>query len=141
MTIKNVPYYTFPGNAREAMEFYWSVFGGELNIMTFGQMGDPNLPAEMSDLVAHAHLSGGVIELACSDFIDGFGTDQPYTIGNHLSLSLWGDDIEEGRKYIDALAEGGRVNMPYEEQMWGDTYGHITDKFGIDWSVNVSANA
>lgn len=53
---QNVPYYAFPGNAREAMEFYQTVFGGELNIMTFGQMGDPSLPAEMADLIARAPL-------------------------------------------------------------------------------------
>ncbi|AKK03896.1 VOC family protein [Corynebacterium epidermidicanis] len=138
MSIKNVPYFAFAGNAREAMEFYQSVFGGELNIMEFGQMGDPNLPEEMSHLVAHAHLSGGVVELACSDYVEGFMGQDPYQIGNHLSLSLWGDDIEEGRSYVEKLSQGGTVNMPFEKQAWGDTYGHVTDKFGMAWSVNVS---
>lgn len=141
MTIRNVPYFAFPGNARAAVEFYRSIFGGQLDIITFGQMGDPSLPEDMAELVAHAHLHGGVLELACSDYVEGFMGQEPYEIGNHLSLSLWGDDVAEGRSYFDKLAEGGVINMPYEEQMWGDTYGHVTDQFGMAWSINVSAGA
>lgn len=121
------------------MGFYRDIFGSKLTIITFTQMGDPNLPSEMADLLAHAHLSGGVVELACSDYVEGFMGQAPYVIGNHLSLSLWGDDVAEGRAYFDRLAEGGAVNMPFETQMWGDTYGHVTDKFGVAWSVNVHA--
>ncbi|MEJ5929066.1 VOC family protein [Corynebacterium sp. H128] len=138
MTIKNVPYYAFAGNAREAMEFYQSIFGGGLNVMTFGQMGDPSLPEDMAELLAHGHLAGGAIELACSDYVEGFMGQEPYEIGNHLSLSLWGDDVVEGRSYFEKLSEGGQVNMPFEKQMWGATYGHVTDKFGMAWSINVS---
>lgn len=139
MTIRNVPYYAFAGNARQAMEFYQSIFGGELRVLTFGQMGAPDLPAGMEELLAHGHLHGGVIELACSDHVERFMGQEPYGIGNHLSLSLWGDDVEEGRSYFEKLSEGGTINMPFEKQMWGDTYGHMTDKFGMVWSINVAA--
>lgn len=139
--INAVPYYAFPGNAREAFEFYQSIFGGELSVMEFGQMGDPNMPEDIKHLVAHAHLSGGQVEMACSDYIEGFMDQPPYQVGNHLSLSLWGDDLAEGQALFDKLADGGRVNMPFEPQQWGATYGQLTDKFGIDWSINVEDKA
>lgn len=141
MTVSAVPYFTFNGNARQAMEFYHSIFGGDMRAVTFGEFqavpaGDPAY-----EWVMHTAITGGVITLAASDYdprlVPG---NEPYVVGNHLSISLWGDDLEEGRGYFEKLSEGATVVMPFESQMWGDTYGQLIDRFGIEWSVNVGRN-
>ncbi|MDJ1371324.1 VOC family protein [Gulosibacter molinativorax] len=141
MTVNAVPYLTFDGKAREAMEFYHGIFGGELNVATYGEFGTPeDDPAH--GWVMHAAITGGAITLAASDYDPRMTEDNAaYVVGNHLSISLWGDDIDEGTTYFNALSEGGTVGMPFETQIWGDTYGQLTDKFNIEWSVNVGAAA
>jgi PhnB protein len=56
-----------------------------------------------------------------------------------IDLSLSGSDEAKLKKYFDALSEGGNVQMPLEKQFWGDTFGMLTDKYGIEWMVNVNA--
>ena len=129
MSIKPVPYFAFNGNAREAMEFYRSIFGGELTVHTFGdfQMVGEDDPAFGS--VMHADLEGGIAELAASDFDERF-TGEPLKKGNHLQIALFGDSVDEARGYFEALAAGGEVIAPFELQAWGDHYGELVDKFG-----------
>ena len=126
------PYISFKDTARDAMEFYKSVFGGELNVSTFGQYGDTGPGA---DNVMHAQLetpSGYTI--MASDTPEGMS----YEPGNNITVSLSGDDSDELRGYFDKLSEGGNVSMPLEKQMWGDEFGQLTDKYGVGWLVNIS---
>jgi PhnB protein len=128
------PYISFKDTARDAMEFYKSVFGGELNVSTFGQYGDTGPSA---DNVMHAQLetpSGYTI--MASDTPDGMS----YEPGNNITVSLSGDDSDELRGYFQKLSEGGNVSMPLEKQMWGDEFGQLTDKFGIGWLVNIAGD-
>ncbi|MGK5685437.1 VOC family protein [Actinoplanes sp. URMC 104] len=129
------PYLTFNGNAREAMEFYHSVFGGELRINTFGEFGSDD-PA-IADKVMHASLTTekGYI-LFASDTAPGMGTAKP---GDAMTVSLSGDPGEGLEEVWEKLAEEGTVQMPFEKQMWGDLYGQLVDKFGIPWMVDVVA--
>nr|WP_296064370.1 VOC family protein [uncultured Actinoplanes sp.] len=126
------PYITFDGNAREAMEFYHSVFGGDLRINTFGEFGadDPAL----ADKVMHAMLTSpkGYMLMA-SDTAPGMTV----TPGSTISISLSGDPGEGLEDVWDKLADGGTVHMPMEKQMWGDVYGQLTDRYGINWMVDV----
>ena len=128
------PYFGFDGNAREAMEFYRDVFGGDLNIMTFGDMGAEGSGA---DKVMHAQLEGGAhgFTLMGSDMPPG----EEYRQGNHMSASLSGDEGAELRAYWDRLSDGGMVMVPLEKQMWGDEFGMCADRFGVAWLVNISA--
>ena len=131
MTSRLNPYISFNGNAREAMEFYRSVFGGELTVSTFGEFGVPD-PA-IADKVMHAMLStDSGYTLMASDLAPGM-TFQP---GNTITISLSGDDAEL-RTHFERLAEGGTVTMPLEKQMWGDEFGQCTDRFGVGWMVNI----
>lgn len=128
------PYINVPdGKAREAMEFYQSVLGGELNVMTFGDMGTEG---DLATQVMHSQLETPA----------GFtlmGADAPtemvqVTYGDNISVSLSGDDTEELTGYFNGLAEGGTIRMPLEKQVWGDVFGQLVDKFGVSWLVNIA---
>jgi PhnB protein len=127
------PYISFEGTARDAMETYKSVFGGELSINTFGDFGEA--PPGFEDKVMHSQLETPAgFTLMASDTPPGM----PYDAGNNISVSLSGDDEAELRGYWDKLADGGQVGLPLEKQMWGDVFGMCTDRFGITWMVNIA---
>jgi len=126
------PYIGFRKDARLAMEFYQEVFGGELNLNTFGEFGDQDTP----DLIMHALLETPAgFTLMASDT----PPSMDHNPGTNISVSLSGDDEDELRGYWDKLSDGGQVTMPLEKQMWGDVFGMVTDKFGIGWMVNITA--
>jgi len=134
MAIALNPYLNFPGTTREAMTFYESVLGGELQISTFGDFGAQGPEANG---VMHSHLEteAGMTFMA-SDMPPG--QEDSYVAGNTITMSISGDDSEAMRRYWDGLAEGGTVQMPLERQMWGDDYGMLVDKFGVAWMVNIA---
>ncbi|WP_421733159.1 VOC family protein [Cellulomonas sp.] len=129
------PYLSFRDNAREAMEFYRSVFGGELNVSTFAEFGVSQDPAE-ADKLMHANLStpGGLILMGADT-----PNSQERSDTSNISCSLSGEDLSELQGYWDGLSAGGTVTVPFEQAPWGDTFGMCTDKFGVDWMVNVTA--
>ena len=136
MTSRLNPYLSFNGNTREAMEFYRSVFGGELTISTFGEFGNSD-PAQ-ADKVMHAQLvSDAGYWLMGADLMPGM----PFTPGNTITVSLSGDDGDDLRRYWERLSDGGTVTMPLEKQMWGDEFGMCTDRFGVAWMVNIGQSA
>jgi PhnB protein len=137
MAVQLNPYLSFRNNAREAMDFYRSVFGGEVNTSTFGDFQATDDPAE-KDLVMHSQLHGdnGVVLMA-SDTPDRM----PHQPGNNISMSLSGDDEPVLRGYFDRLSDGGTVTMPLEKAPWGDTFGMCVDRFGINWLVNISGQS
>jgi PhnB protein len=129
------PYVNFTDNARQAMEFYRSVFGGELKVNTFGEFGAPD-PA-LADKVMHAQLeTPSGFTLMASDLPPGM----EHAAGNNITISLSGDDGQELRGYWEKLADGATVTMPLEKQMWGDEFGSLVDKFGIPWLVNIAGS-
>jgi PhnB protein len=126
------PYISFTDNARQALEFYREVFGGELNLSTFGEFGDKDAPG--ADNIMHGQL----------ETEKGFtlmGADTPpgmeHNPGNTMTVSLSGDEGDALRGYWEKLADGGNVTMPLEKQMWGDEFGMLIDKFGVPWMVNI----
>jgi PhnB protein len=132
MTVNLNPYLSFDGNAREAMEFYRSVLGGELTINTFGEFGQTDPVA--ANRVMHAHLVGGLGVLMASDIAPDMTSDP----GNTITVSLSGDPGEGIEDAWSKLSDDGQVTMPFEKQMWGDMFGMVVDKFGVPWMVNVS---
>ncbi|MET8041061.1 VOC family protein [Micromonospora sp. NPDC005215] len=133
MTARVSPYLSFDGNAREAMEFYRSVFGGSVQITTFADLhASPG--AAQDELVAHAMLKGATgIVLMGSDRTPGDGA------GGGASITLGGDDEAELSGYWERLCAGGTVTAPFARSPWGARYGRCTDRFGTDWLVNVTA--
>ena len=136
MAIRLNPYLHFSGDARAAMEFYRSVLGGELEVMTFGDMGGGG-PEYPDDGVMHAFLrTDAGLELMASD-----GGDPTTASTGRVSCSLSGDDPETLTRYFQGLAEGGTVDVPFEQQMWGDRFGQVTDRFGVRWLLNAATPA
>ena len=127
------PYLAFDSNARQAMEFYRDVFGGDLRINTFGEFGQADSPD--ADKIMHAQLeTANGFTLMASDTPAGM----QHTQGDNISISLSGDDADTLRGYWEKLSGGGTVTMPLEKQMWGDEFGMCVDRFGIPWMVNIS---
>ncbi|MFC9680918.1 VOC family protein [Streptomyces sp. NPDC056948] len=127
------PYLNFNGEARQAMEFYKEVFGGNLTLNSYGDFGQADAPN--ADKIMHGMLQT----------TSGFtlmGADNPPGLesapGNPFSVSLSGDDDAELRGYWEKLSAGGSVSVPLEKQMWGDEFGMCTDRFGTPWMVNIS---
>jgi len=128
------PYLSFRDNAREAMEFYKTVFGGKLDINTFEQFHASEDPSE-NNKVMHAQLEAenGIIFMASDT-----PNSMEYKPGTNISMSLSGDNETELRGYYEKLSAGGAVTMPLEKAPWGDTFGMCADQFGINWMVNIS---
>ncbi|MEV1013614.1 VOC family protein [Micromonospora sp. NPDC049801] len=133
MTARVSPYLSFAGNAREAMGFYQSVFGGGLQITTFGDLHGPD-DAATDDLVAHVILRGasGIVLMGSDRKPGDDGTGSP------PSITLGGDDEAELTGYWERLCAGGSVTVPFARSPWGARYGRCTDRFGTDWLVNVT---
>jgi PhnB protein len=133
MTSRLNPYLNFDGNARQAMEFYADVFGGELTVSTFAEVADLDGPD--ANRVMHAML-----ETPAGYSIMGadITSEMEYHAPAGFSVSLSGDDAEALRGYFEKLAVGGATRMPMQRQVWGDEFGMCVDKFGISWLVNIS---
>lgn len=127
------PYISFKGNARDALEFYKSVFGGKLEMSHFKDYHVSEDPAE-DDKVMHGMLTAdnGIVLMAADT-----PNAMPYQDGARISMSLSGSNEEELRGYWEKLVEGGHINMPLEKAPWGDNFGGVTDKFGVVWMVNI----
>jgi PhnB protein len=127
-------YLSFRDNAREAMTFYQSVFGGTLDVSTFADYQASEDPSE-NNKVMHAQLKTdqGLVLM---------GADTPNRMdlvnGTNMALSLSGDDESELRGYWDKLSDGGQVTMPLTSAEWGDMFGMLVDPYGVSWLVNIS---
>ena len=132
------PYLSFKDTAREAMEFYQSVFGGELTINTFGEYGDPDSPMAEQGHAQHADDRRRLHP-------DGLRhpREMAFTPGSQITISLSGDanDADTVRAQWEQLSEGATVTVPLAQQVWGDEFGQITDRFGIAWMVNIGGGA
>lgn len=129
------PYLNFPGTTKDAMEFYQSILGGELNMQTFAESGIQS-SEEDKEKIMHAELNNGDLSFMASD-----GTaEHPVHMGDNIHMSITGSDATLLTQYFAALAEGGTVDMPLAPQFWGDTFGMLTDKFGVHWMVNISSS-
>jgi len=128
------PYLNFNGDAAAAMKFYQSVLGGELHMQTFGEAKMAKTPVE-KDRIVHARLETGELSFMASDGL----LDRPVKFGDNISMSISGTNEKELTEYFKKLSKDGKTNMPLEKQFWGDTFGMFTDKFGIQWMINISS--
>lgn len=134
MQAKLNPYLSFKDNAREAMEFYQSIFGGKLEFHTFDEYSASQDPSE-DNKIMHSVLE-------TDNNVLFMGADTPnsmeYPDKSNISLSLSGDNENELRGYFEKLSTDGTITMSLEKAPWGDSFGMCKDKFGITWMVNIS---
>ena len=136
MSTRLNPYISFRGQAREALEFYRTALGGEVNISTFGDFGASDDPAE-KDQVMHGQLeTPSGLTLMVADI----PASMSRTVGDNISVSLSGEDDAELRGYWVKLAVDAQSTMGLNTAPWGDTFGMLTDKFGINWMVNIAGS-
>ena len=126
------PYLNFNGTARQALEFYRSVFGGTLTLSTFAEFGGQN--STDADRIMHGLLEtdAGYTIMAAD-----VTSDMEYQPPAGFAVSLSGDD-DALRDYWEKLSVAGTTTMPLEKQAWGDEFGMCVDQFGVPWLVNIS---
>ena len=134
MTTTLNPYLGFRDNARDAMNFYKSVFGGELALSTFGEFHASEDESEQEKIMHGMLTTESGLVLMGADTPNGMS----YNPGDNFSVSLSGEDDAELRGYWEKLSDGGTVTVPLEQAPWGDTFGMCTDKFGVAWLVNIA---
>ncbi len=127
------PYLSFNGNARQAMEFYKSVFGGKLTLSTFKEYQSSSGP-DQDDKIMHGMLEAenGIV-LMGADMME----ETDAVPDSAISISLSGNNKEELTGYYNKLVAGGTVTQPLVEAPWGDTFGMCTDAYGTKWMVNI----
>ena len=127
------PYLNFNGNARQALEFYTTVFGGDLNLNTFASFGSTGPDAER---IMHGQLQtpAGYTIMAAD-----VTSDMEYSAPAGFSISLSGDAAsgDDLRGYFESLGASGMITMPLQKQSWGDEFGMCVDGYGVPWLVNI----
>ncbi|KQB83458.1 VOC family protein [Corynebacterium lowii] len=143
MTEKILSYVSLPdGRTEEAFTLWQSIFGGDLNMVKYGEQNLEGMPfTPPAEAVAHATLTTDAWGIAGADQINF--DDKEYPIrGTAYSLLVEVESPERGREVIEKfVAAGGEVNMPFAKAPWGDWYGQVFDPFGVMWSVSAAAAA
>ncbi|MFP5353006.1 MAG: VOC family protein [Actinomycetota bacterium] len=132
-------YLNFGGNTKEAFEFYRSVFGGDFSSeVTFGEMPmeGVSIPAEDEGKMMHISLPIGDSVLMASDTLGSLGHETVQ--GNHAYISVHPDSREEADRLFEGLSQGATIEMAMGDQVWGDYFGSLKDKFGVGWMINYS---
>jgi PhnB protein len=141
MVVRMNPYLVMDGNAKEAIAFYETALAAKvITVQTFGEMpDDPNhpIPDGVKDRILHGLLKVGETDLMLSDTFPGI----PYQTGNQVNITIVMNTADRSKQIFDALAEGGKVNMPLQETFWSPAYGQVTDKFGVPWQITTEVNA
>ncbi|NLJ43155.1 MAG: VOC family protein [Bacteroidales bacterium] len=137
-------YLNFPGNCEEAFNFYRSVFESDFQggIMRFRDVphsdNAPPMPEDAKNMVMHVSLPilGGSSVLMGSDAPASMGFNVRF--GNNVYINLQPETRYETQRLFTALANGGKVEMELQDMFWGDYYGALTDKYGVQWMFNCS---
>lgn len=132
------PYLNFNSNCEEAFNFYKSVFGGEFAMMMrFGEApGEASGDPAEANKVMHVSLPVGPSTLMGSDCPDSYG--MKITPGNNYNISINADSREHADHLFNGLSAGGEALFPMQDQFWGDYFGMLKDKFGVQWMVSYS---
>ncbi len=135
--MKLIPYLNFQGDCEEALNAYKRIFNGKVEILN--RYDNPNMraPEEYKNKILHARLFADGFVIYASDVMPG--KEQKEKSASRASMSLDVENPEKAKQIFDRLAEGARVNVPFEKQFWGDWHGNLVDRYGISWMVNCPA--
>jgi PhnB protein len=130
-----VPYLQYQGNCEEALNFYKEILNGRIEIASRYDNPAMNAPEDFKNKILHARFYFGKYMLFASDMM-------PKKINegllSNISISLGLHDEEFAKDIFDRLSNGGKINIPFKKQFWGDWHGNFEDRFGIRWMVNCS---
>jgi PhnB protein len=127
------PYLNFAGNAEEAVNFYKNALDGEVVMLSrFGESPIPSDEDEKNKIMHARIVFGGDNIIMISDTMKG----SPFSTNGNIQLSIGLDDEAKTNEIFNKLSEGGKVVMPIAKQFWGDIFGMLQDKFGINWMLN-----
>ncbi len=127
-------YLIFNGNCREAVQFYSEVFNTKLEqMMTYADIPNPEyqVAEEAKNLVLHTFLMINGNRVMFCDVLP----DQPFTVGNNVSIMISSKNMDEIKTYFNKLKVGGKVEMDIQETFWSKCYGMVTDRFGVNWQL------
>ncbi|GAB4086537.1 VOC family protein [Myceligenerans cantabricum] len=128
------PYLSFTTQAREALEFYRSALGGDVEITPFGDMPLPDLPDGAEDLVMHGSLATDQgLTIMAADSPEGMMPYEAPSAGVQVALTGYSTDHDYIAAAHAQLSEGASDVLPFEKAPWGDFYGQLKDKFGVSW--------
>ncbi|WP_194776212.1 VOC family protein [Pararhodonellum marinum] len=131
------PYLHFDENCREAMQYYQSLFGGDLELMSIGESpSKEEFPSKLHHQIMHASLINEDFNLMASDMC-GQG---PLHQGNSVQLSLDCSSEDEINKLYQQMIDGGKVEQELGEQFWGALFAMVIDKFGVRWMLSYDKN-
>jgi PhnB protein len=133
--MKLMPYLFFGGRTEEAIEFYKTALGAEvLVLMRFNeapeQPPEGMLPAGYENKVMHSALRIGDTEVMASD-----GCNPEDTVMKGVAMALNVKSVADAERTFAALADGGEVTQPLMKTFFSDSFGSVTDKFGVSWMV------
>ncbi len=127
------PYLFFNGKCREALDFYKSIFGGDLTIVTYADGQNPNCPANSQDRIMHGALRSGGLTIMASDTPTA---DEPPIEGNQVQLSLDCGSLSEIESQFKTLSEKGSVIVALHDAPWGARFGMLEDRYGFQWMLS-----
>ena len=131
------PFLTFSGNCESAFNFYKSVFGGTFEFIYRYKDVPSEKPVPESEQKKIMHISLPLmknVNLMGADVLDA--SDQSAKMTNRITIGLRTNNQEETQRIFDALSEGGKITMSLQKAFFADFFGSVTDKFGINWSIN-----
>ena len=136
--ISLTPYLNFHGTARDALEWYHAVLGGEIQLMQYdaipGMMGEPSEATRI--MHGQVDTEDGLTIMA-ADY-PGSMADMPAASTGGVSICISGADSDRARGVWDRIAEGADIREPLQQAPWGDTFGMLTDRFGVPWMFSLS---
>ncbi|MFE3881376.1 VOC family protein [Streptomyces lydicus] len=137
MSVNAVTHLNFRGDARAALAFYQSVFGGHLAVVTYKDAGNVQVPADADQVMWGQVAADNGFRVMAYDVPSG----QPWDQGeNAFFLSLRGETAEEVTAYWEKLTEGATVLQPLSPAQWAPLYGKLKDRFGVTWVVDVAVD-
>jgi PhnB protein len=135
---KLISYLLFDGTCRQAMDFYKSIFGGELGLTTVGDSPmAPMFPPALHSRVVHARLISDLVDIPASDWL---ARNETPVSGNMMCMFLNGGSYEALKGFFDKLSDGAKVTDPLQVQPFG-YYGALNDKFGVRWMFQTDKKA
>lgn len=125
------PYIAFRGDCREALDFYKKALGAEV-LYSESYGNSPMSQPGIEDKILHATIKVGDTHIMMCDDL----RPEASSIGGNISLAVGLNDTGNAASIFEKLADGGTVTMPLEKTFWAESFGMLTDKFGVSWMIN-----